>query len=249
VSKVPPLNLKAEDYGKIVADYPEMDGLIRNLNRFGGGVGGALGKGLTLGENSAVQIADITVEPKDDWRLATYQNAWVTYAPDAAFPAQYVKLEHGTVWMRGRITGGATGTVAFTLPADYAPDRAVYLTAMTSGIASAQVTVATSGTVTVAYLLAPAWIAIDAVRFLAADRHPELNPAFPMKVALKLPQGRKVIGCTALNSRDTTTREPTHSGNPLWVDWHETGGQLVIENISGLAPSRKYAVKLLIWGG
>lgn len=250
MAKSPTLALKAEDYAKILADYPEMDALLRNLTRLGTGTNGALNRGLTVSENFAAQVADIDVAPSSDWQTATYAGAWGTFAgPPAGMTAQYVKLENGLVRLRGLVVGGATGTTVFTLPTDYAPDRQITLPAETSALLSATVTIGTTGTVVVAFAGAPAWISLDAGTFVAADRHPEINDSTGQKVKLSLPAGRKVQGVQVLKARDVTNRSnPTHVGNPPWVDWHEDGGQLIIEHISGLSPARKYQVRLLIWG-
>lgn len=247
MSKSQPLNLKREDYDALVTDYPEVEELLRRLNTFGTGVSGSLGKGLTLGENLAAQVADIVVAPKSDWQTVTYKNAWAAFAGDQ--DAQFVKLENGLVRCRGRIAGGASGSVAFTLPADYAPDRTIYLSAVTAGVAQAQIQVGTNGDVTVSYLGAPAWISLDSATFIAADRHPEVNDGTTIKVKLSLPTGRRPQGVMVLKARDITSNStPGHVGNPPWVDWYEGNGELVIEHIAGLAPSHRYDVRLLIWG-
>jgi len=138
MAKAPSLALKSEDFADLIADYPELDGLLRNLNRLGTGTGSALHRGLTLTENMATQVADVVI---DD---------------------------------------GATPTLS---------------------------------------------------------------------VALKLPQGRKVFGVTVIQGRDITARSaPAAIGGAPWIDWHEDNGKLVIEGITGLTASRKYSLRLLIWG-
>lgn len=247
MSKSQPLNLKREDYEELATDYPEVEDLLRRLNSFGTGVSGSLGKGLTLGENLAAQVADITVSPKSDWITASYKNSWAAFAGDP--DAQFVKLENGLVRCRGRITGGASGSVAFTLPTDYAPDRTIYLSAVTAAVQQAQVQVGTNGDVTVSYTGGPAWISLDSTTFVAADRHPETNDGTAIKVKLALPAGRRPQGVMVLKARDVTSNShPGHVGNPPWVDWYEGNGELVVEHISGLAPGHRYDVRLLIWG-
>jgi len=138
MAKVPTISLKSEDFADLLSDYPEVDGLLRNVNRFGVGTSAALNRGLTVAENVSAQIAEVTIS-------------------DGATPA--------------------------------------------------------------------------------------------ISVALKLPQGRKVQGVTVIQGRDITNRSaPAAIGGAPWVDWHEDGGKLVIEGITGLTASRKYQLRLLIWG-
>jgi hypothetical protein len=62
MSKVPTLNLKAEDLADLVADYPEAEGLLRNLTRFATGTTAALSRGQTFAENIASQEASVTFD-------------------------------------------------------------------------------------------------------------------------------------------------------------------------------------------
>lgn len=53
------------------------------------------------------------------WTNGTYQNAWTTVA--GATAAAYMKDANGMVHMRGRVTGGASGSSAFVVPAGFRP--------------------------------------------------------------------------------------------------------------------------------
>ena len=48
-----------------------------------------------------------------------FENGWGDADPDA--PAQFCMDEHARVRLRGRISGGTVGTVAFTLPWGFRP--------------------------------------------------------------------------------------------------------------------------------
>ena len=52
-----------------------------------------------------------------DWITPTFKNSWNEVHP--AYTVGYMKDELGFVHLRGRISGGAQGTIAFTLPAGY----------------------------------------------------------------------------------------------------------------------------------
>ena len=70
MAKAPTFNLKNEDFQKLLQDYPEMEGLIRNLNRFATSVSGALNRGNTFAENIASQEADVDFESDDSSSVA-----------------------------------------------------------------------------------------------------------------------------------------------------------------------------------
>jgi hypothetical protein len=68
--------------------------------------------------------AALQVEP---WQTATLLNGWTGNA-------YYRKTLEGDIELDGKVTGGATGTVAFTLPADHRPVRDFsFLTDMVQG--------------------------------------------------------------------------------------------------------------------
>lgn len=50
-----------------------------------------------------------------------FENNWGDADPES--PAQFCMDEHGRVRLRGRIAGGAVGTVAFTLPPGFWPEQ------------------------------------------------------------------------------------------------------------------------------
>lgn len=62
MAKPPSLSLKTEDFGKLIEDYPEIEGLIRNLNRFATGVTSSLNRGTTFADNIASQEASLTFD-------------------------------------------------------------------------------------------------------------------------------------------------------------------------------------------
>jgi hypothetical protein len=55
------------------------------------------------------------------WTAPSFQNSWADFASGATYAAGYYLDPSGVVHLRGLITGGATNTVAFTLPAGYRP--------------------------------------------------------------------------------------------------------------------------------
>lgn len=60
------------------------------------------------------------------WTPVTFLNAWTNFGAGYA-PAEYTKDALDRVYIRGLITGGANGTVAFNLPAGYRPSSAGHL--------------------------------------------------------------------------------------------------------------------------
>jgi len=54
------------------------------------------------------------------WVAPSFQNSWTDFS--GSYSAGYYLDPNGVVHLRGLITGGATNTVAFTLPAGYRPE-------------------------------------------------------------------------------------------------------------------------------
>ena len=74
-------------------------------------------------------------------------------------------------------------------------------------------------------------------------------PVANVKVALKLPTGRRAQGVEVIYGRNITVRNtPTGIGAAPWVDWRDDGSQLIIEAIAGLTSGQRYSLRLLIWG-
>ena len=51
--------------------------------------------------------------------IMDFENGWTD--PNNETPAQFCMDEHGRIRLRGRISGGSVGTVAFTLPQGFRP--------------------------------------------------------------------------------------------------------------------------------
>jgi len=85
------------------------------------------------------------------WLAPTFQNSWANVGGGAQ-AVEYFKDQNGVVYIKGECVGGASGTVAFTLPTGYRPLGLLrtYGRANTaSGEVPMAVEVATSGTVTI----------------------------------------------------------------------------------------------------
>ncbi len=80
--------------------------------------------------------------------LMDYENGWGDGDVDA--PGQFCMDEHGRVRLRGRISGGTVGTVAFTLPYGFRPamPQSFVLSNAESGYANLEVAPNGEATVT-----------------------------------------------------------------------------------------------------
>ena len=68
----------------------------------------------------------VTGIKNDAWIPVTFQNSWVNFGGGYE-TAAYTKDAFGNIHIKGSIKGGASGSVAFTLPANYRPlERMVY---------------------------------------------------------------------------------------------------------------------------
>jgi hypothetical protein len=248
MATAPPItSLKMEDFSELgkAIGTEQADKLLRAINTGLSTTADQSSRSLVM-NNAAWQVKDITVAPKDDWKTPALTNNWTNFVANE--PAQALKTDHGLVFLRGRVTPGAgsNGAAAFTVPSDYAPSRQRFLDTTSAGAASASANVTTAGAVILSYNGNPAWVAVDTV-WVAADRHPELNPLYPMRVKLEL-GGRKVRGWWVIKARDLTGAAEGHVGNPAYVDGYQDGADFVIENISGLNPGRTFTIRLLFLG-
>lgn len=61
------------------------------------------------------------LDPHETWKTPTLLNSWVNYNTTTYVGAGYYRDRNGTVWIRGLVAGGASGTTIFTLPVGYRP--------------------------------------------------------------------------------------------------------------------------------
>lgn len=99
-----------------------------------------------------------------DWQKPLVGGGWSDVgAPNLA--VGYRKEPEGWVALCGKLSGGASGSVAFTLPEGYRPGG-TWTQLVPAGTGSGQLTVATNGLVTPQTATSP--VSLDGVRFMAA---------------------------------------------------------------------------------
>jgi len=79
----------------------------------------------------------------------TLTNSWVNVDDAIYNAAGYWKDNHGYVHVRGRISSGASGTTAFTLPSGYRPSKTTAFTCALSSVKAGLATITSSGSVVV----------------------------------------------------------------------------------------------------
>ncbi len=96
----------------------------------------------------ATQWIFISLSKRGNLGTMDYENGWGDADPDA--PGQFCMDEHGRVRLRGRISGGAVGSVAFTLPYGFRPavPQSFVLSNADSGYANLEVAPNGEATVT-----------------------------------------------------------------------------------------------------
>lgn len=100
------------------------------------------------------------------WLALTYQNSWVDVG-GAYATGGYRKDYAGTAHLKGRVSGGATGTVIATLPAGYRPAATRTFSVSTDVAGMGTVEVANTGEITIVGASTLTYVALDAIRFLA----------------------------------------------------------------------------------
>jgi hypothetical protein len=81
------------------------------------------------------------------WTKPTFLNSWVE---NASHPVSYRKAGDGKVYLRGAVSGGTSGSIAFQLPTGYRPTQFMAFPSVNLGAtASSRVTLDTNGNVTI----------------------------------------------------------------------------------------------------
>lgn len=115
---------------------------------------------LRLGRNNALLAGQPT------YADPVMQNSWARYGDP--FPvAGYYKDPYGRVFVRGLVSGGALGTVIFTLPAGFRPQYRM-LFATLANDAAARVDVNQDGQV-IHVSGSTVWMSLDTISFLAVQ--------------------------------------------------------------------------------
>ena len=106
--------------------------------------------------NALALKADKTQEA---WITPTLLNGWV----ESLFSIRYRKDSFGIVHIKGRISGGTNGTVAFILPVGYRPTQATGMLGMSDTNVVPRITVNSDGTVTINNFTA--YMYLDSISF------------------------------------------------------------------------------------
>lgn len=210
-------------------------GIARPLAALADGVQGALAGGLTRA-NMAGRLVEFELAVPEDWQRP--ELAAGASEPNAALPLRWRKTAAGEVEGIGVGQVAAPGTV-YTLP--WRPVQELgFATRQSGGATVGNLSVLTSGAVT----LGTAGVAFHvAFRFAPSDRSPWApSPTWPRTV--QLPPRRTVSEVQVLRAVDLVAGSP---GLPaLAVDWVQDRASLVIRNVVGLQPGRRYRLRLFV---
>lgn len=222
-----------------------MEKLLDGLNPFAQQVVQALSKGLTPSENSACEVKTVSfTAPAPVWTAPTLENNWVNYG-GGFDSAGFRILPGGDVWAKGLVKDGTINTRVFAWPTGYAPSLShIFATDTSTGYGRLDartdgVYAVTGGTGNVSL----------ACRFQAAATcAPPVPPAapWPLSVQHGLPEVSEV---RALKTRciDATALELVGAPSFEWVAGHESN--VLLRNVWGLVPGRRYEVSLLLQSG
>lgn len=106
------------------------------------------------------------------WTTPTLLNSWTARGGD---PAGYLKDPMGFVHLRGRLTGGGSGTAAFVLPVGYRPGNnddlyaAAAYAGGTAAVGAFADIVASNGTVNPYYAAGTTDVGLGGITFLAEN--------------------------------------------------------------------------------
>jgi len=93
-----------------------------------------------------------------------WSNSWANFSTYVT----KAKRIAGVVYLEGHVTGGTTGTVAFTLPANMRPGQAINLDVTSSVVGqSARIYIGTNGSVEIDYPAGATWASLCGIAFVA----------------------------------------------------------------------------------
>lgn len=211
-------------------------GIARPLGSLADGVQGALAGGLTR-ENWAGRLVEAVVSVPGDWQRP--EIAVGASEPNAALPLRWRKTASGEVEGVGVGQVAAPGGTLYVLPWKPVQDLG-YVVRQAGGAARGNLSVLASGAVT----LATSGVAFQVTfRFAPTDRSPWV-PSPPWPRTVRLPPRRTVSEVQVLRAVDLDSGAP---GLPaLAVDWTQDRASLVIRNVVGLQPGRRYRLRLFV---
>ena len=126
----------------------------------------ALFSALGGGAYAATSITH-TVTPVH-WLNAATVNSWTLYASGYA-PAGYAKDNNNVVHLRGGISGGSSGSTAFTLPVGYRPNHYLFLPIYTVSGSVGSVEITPAGAVEPFGSSASSYTGLDGISFPAGE--------------------------------------------------------------------------------
>ena len=104
-----------------------------------------------------------------EWQSPTFTNSWDNVG-GSYYNAAYVKDAWNRVRLRGRIDTGASTSAAFTLPAEFRPNATMHFVCdgtNNSGIATARVSITSSGVLTPTISGTSIEVSLDGICFIA----------------------------------------------------------------------------------
>jgi hypothetical protein len=102
----------------------------------------------------------VTSSTDSGWIAPTLEHSWGHGAAEVGY-----RLQGNIVRLRGRLTGGASGTIAFTLPAGYRPSQQTYMPLIAGGANTGYAVIEPAGTVAVGFTVAEGSPSLDGVTF------------------------------------------------------------------------------------
>lgn len=226
--------------------------LAQLLTAFFTDTSNALGGALALGNMRVVLYTlDVTMPPR--WTTPSLGSGWATFSI-LYNDAGYWKDADGRVYLRGGLAGGTYGsTPIFTLPEGYRPEEYVVLPAAQSSVfaPAGQVEIRTNGDVIAAAITSvqsgtSTFLSLEGLSFDASDLSPPtLGTPFPLEVSaggITGPLNLVVFGCEDWTGRAV---QPAPYPRPAWG---VSGNVVRITDLVGLAPERRYKVKIAIFG-
>lgn len=225
-----------------------VDGLLSDLNAQSELLQRVLLRGLSLSENSAVELRDVTfTAPDPTWLAPTLLNSWVDLGSGYAAGGILI-LPGGEIQLRGTFKNGVIGTALFNLPTGTWPIGHLGFGTESNG-AHAVCTVMSTGAVT-ANSGNNASFSVSGIRFRAATQVALPPPMTWSEDPPMIQHGLSdVIDVRVMSWRALDADRSSAMGSPQ-IEWEKTAGSIIrISAVWGLQPGRRYTMRLLLTSG
>ena len=243
----PPPRFKRFPMEQLEEESEGVRALAAALSDFAQDTVSALTRALTRGENFAGQEFELTFDSPAAWHEVdasgepAFQNSWVNYGGSQE-TAGFRVGHDGRVYLKGQVKGGTINTTVFTLPIGYRPANNQEFASLSGSPALGWVSVNDDGTVVANGSGTNAYVFLNGINFEPVSGVFQEQSPFPLMM-------RPTFGRRPRNVwlGDIERLDGGNDVAPNTLRWRLTAdGQVAIRNVTGLTPSKRYRIRVLM---